>query len=165
MLSEKTRKEILDFIHLTFPDTFVVALDFKQGKQSLLAIKVDTDSGISLEYCTKISRAVGYWLEDKPWMDMSYRLEVSSPGIGYPLQLKRQYPQNIGRFLRVKMKDGKQHEGKLLEVKEDSIVLEPNSGSPKGKKNKNKPKPKEEAPQLIRIGFEEIKESKVVIYF
>ena len=129
---------------------------------SSLFVRVDTDNGISLSECTKLSRKVGFVLEEVRELDFPYRLEVSSPGVGFPLKLHRQYIQNIGRHLSVINHGGHELQGKLLAVEEESITLEP-FAEHKGKNKSAKPKPLVDEPK--QIPFSEIKESKVIIIF
>jgi ribosome maturation factor RimP len=51
-------------------------------------------------------------------------LEVTTPGVDQPLKLHRQYKKNIGREVKVQLKDKKIERGKLVEVTEESIYLE-----------------------------------------
>ncbi|MEM9984796.1 MAG: hypothetical protein AAF804_06845, partial [Bacteroidota bacterium] len=149
---------VLDSIQEVAPEAYLVDLHLRKSRRSTLSIKVDTDHGISLELCSQISRKVGYALEDDPKMDFPYVLEVSSPGIGTPLRLKRQYRKEVGRHLQVLLENGETFRGRLDEATEDNITLALLSESPK-KKGKAK---KEEALNRV-FSFEEIKEAKVII--
>ena len=99
MLADEVKETIVAVIEQTEPDVFIVDMSLNRGKANTLHIRVDTDNGISLAQCTQISRADGRELEEMPEMDFPYRLEVSSPGVGFPLKLHRQYVQNKGRHL------------------------------------------------------------------
>ncbi|MEL7341705.1 MAG: ribosome assembly cofactor RimP, partial [Bacteroidota bacterium] len=125
MLSEAVLHRIETTIAEVNPEAFVVDISFKKGKKSTLYVRVDTDKGISLSECTDISRALGQQLEEEKELDIAYRLEVSSPGVGFPLKLHRQYVQNLGRHLSVINHGGHEIQGKLLEVEEKSILIEP----------------------------------------
>ena len=163
MLSDSIRESIIQTIEETNPDVFLVDLNFKRGTKGVLSIKVDTDKGISLSECSKISRAVGNMLEENELIKISYRLEVSSPGIGSPLKLHRQYKQNVGRHLKVIKEDLTEVKGKLIEVEEATILLEPVL-SKKKKGGKKKKKEESDSPNSeIIINFNEIKEAKVII--
>jgi len=113
------------------PELFLV--EVKMLPNNKLIIHVDGDEGISIQDCVAISRHVGFHLEEENVIEQAYNLEVSSPGVGEPLRLNRQYVKNIGRTLSIKFKDGLKKEGKLLEVTEDNLVLE-ESVKEKGKK-------------------------------
>jgi ribosome maturation factor RimP len=53
-----------------------------------------------------VSRHVGFHLEEENVIETAYNLEVSSPGIDFPLSSPRQYAKNVGRTLGIKMADG-----------------------------------------------------------
>jgi ribosome maturation factor RimP len=163
MVNEELYRQIEDVIRETNPDAYLTDIQLARGKHNVLSLRVNTDEGISLKECAKISRAVGKWLDTGEILDFSFNLEVSSPGVGEPLKLLRQYPQNIGRGLRVILKDGKELEGVLSLVEADYIELNP--PVTKGKKKKKKKKEETEMPEIRRVPFEEIKESKVIISF
>ena len=60
--------------------------------------------------------------EDKRFGE-SYILDVSSPGVGSPLKLSRQYRNNVGRTIAVKTAEAKL-EGILKEAEEEDCTLE-----------------------------------------
>ncbi|WP_199139971.1 ribosome assembly cofactor RimP [Pedobacter sp. ASV12] len=135
------------------PELFLV--EVKMLPNNKLIIHVDGDEGINIQDCAAISRHVGFHLEEENAIEKAYNLEVSSPGVGEPLQLKRQYHKNIGRELGIKLADGTKKEGKLLEVGENAIVIE------------EKVKEKGKKAQLVEtsVEFENITETKVLISF
>ena len=104
------------------PGIFLV--DVKMLPNHKLIILVDGDAGIGVGDCAKISRYVGFKLEEDNVIEEAYNLEVSSPGIDTPLTLVRQYQKNIGRDLSIKMADGTKKEGKLLTVDNDNIIID-----------------------------------------
>ncbi|MCB0835481.1 MAG: ribosome assembly cofactor RimP [Bacteroidetes bacterium] len=163
MLSDSTRESILKIIEDTNPEAFIVEIVFKRGKTGVLSIKLDTDKGISLAECTEISRKVGRMLEEEDSINSNYRLEVSSPGVGSPLILYRQYQKNVGRYLQVMKDDLSEVKGKLLEVDEATILLERVLSNKKNKKKKKDVQQEIPEEREIRVNFNEIKEAKVII--
>ena len=135
------------------PELFLVSI--KMLPNNKLIIHVDGDEGISIQDCAAISRHVGFHLEEENTIDKAYNLEVSSPGVGEPLQLNRQYHKNIGRDLSVKLNDGTIKEGKLISLTDDAIEIE------------EKVKEKGKKVQLVnaQIEFNNIVETKVLISF
>ncbi|MDQ7949193.1 MAG: ribosome assembly cofactor RimP [Pedobacter sp.] len=135
------------------PELFLV--DVKMLPNGKLIIQVDGDEGISIQDCAAISRHVGFHLEEENVIDRAYNLEVSSPGVGEPLQLNRQYQKNIGREVSVKLTDGTKKEGELLSTDEDAILIA------------EKIKEKGKKAQLVEtpIAFNQITETKVLISF
>ena len=135
------------------PDLFLV--DVKMHLNRKLIILVDGDNGIAVGDCAAISRHVGYHLEQEEAIEEAYNLEVSSPGIDFPLSMKRQYDKNIGRSIAVKLTDATIREGKLINVTEDGVTIE--------EKVKEKGKKLEMIESLIL--FTDIIETKVLISF
>ncbi|MEO8795950.1 MAG: ribosome assembly cofactor RimP [Daejeonella sp.] len=135
------------------PELFIV--DVKMHSSGLLTILIDGDHGIGIQDCAMISRHVGFHLEEENTIEQAYHLEVSSPGIDFPLKSERQYNKNINRTVNVKMVDGTNKEGKLLQVDDKGITVEENIKE-KGKKA-----------QLVEnfIPFDQIAETKVLISF
>jgi ribosome maturation factor RimP len=149
---------------LLFDDIFLVEIKVKPTNN--IKIFLDADSGLGIEKCIKINRALYKVMEEMGiYPDGDFSLEVSSPGIDEPLKLHRQYVKNIGRDLSVEIfnynspddaakKEGIKKSGKLIEVNEENILIEYAQG--KGKKASTK---KETIP------FAEIKQAKVLIKF
>ncbi|RYE18587.1 MAG: ribosome assembly cofactor RimP [Sphingobacteriaceae bacterium] len=104
------------------PELFLV--DIKMHTNGNLIVLVDGDQGIGIQDCAAISRHVGFHLEENNVIEQAYNLEVSSPGIDFPLKSVRQFQKNIGRNLHLKLTDGSEKEGKLLAADEEGITLE-----------------------------------------
>ena len=135
------------------PELFLV--EVKMLPNNKLIIHVDGDEGISIQDCAAISRHVGFHLEEENVLEKAYNLEVSSPGVGEPLKLTRQYTKNIGREVSVRLANGDKIEGELLSVDEGAIVIEAKVKE-KGKKAKLVETP---------IELNNIVETKVLISF
>jgi ribosome maturation factor RimP len=153
MQVEKRVKELVEEKIADRPELFLV--DIKMLPNNKLIIHVDGDEGINIQDCAAISRHVGFHLEEENVLEKAYNLEVSSPGIGEPLKLKRQYDKNIGREVSVKLEGGDVKEGKLLNVTENGITIEA----------KVKEKGKKAELAETSIDFNNITETKVLISF
>jgi ribosome maturation factor RimP len=106
---------------------FIVELQLRGERTSkVVELFVDTDTGITLEACSLISREFSAALDTADSIPGRYRLDVSSPGTEKPLKLKRQYNRNIGHKAKVVTEINGEKistEGTLEEVKENSIIL------------------------------------------
>lgn len=112
-------------------DIFLVSIRVKPVNN--IKIFLDADSGLSIDKCIKINRALYKVIEEKGlYPDGNFSLEVSSPGLGEPLILHRQYEKNVGRMVEVTLTEGLKKEGVLQSVTEAHIVIERSEG--KGKK-------------------------------
>ena len=150
---EKRVKELVEEKIADKPNLFIV--DIKMHPNGKLIILLDGDNGIGIDECAQVSRHVGFHLEEENVIETAYNLEVSSPGIDYPLSSPRQYAKNVGRSLGIKMKDGAKREGTLTGLTEDAITIE------------EKVKEKGKKAQVIEsvIPMDQITETKVLISF
>lgn len=138
---------------LLVDDIFLV--DMKIKPTNNFKIYLDADSGLGIEKCIKINRALYKIMEEMAiYPEGDFSLEVSSPGLGEPLKLMRQYVKNIGRDVEVTMNDTTEHEGKLLSADEEKIEIEFTEG--KGKKAEIK---------KLELPMADIKQTRVAIKF
>lgn len=114
---------------------YLVDLNLKgMGRSRVLEIFVDTDTGITVSECARISRQISDALDQVDPIPGSYRLEVSSPGVGVPFKVKRQYVTNLGRYVKIKYKtesseDIKETAGVLSKASDDVVEIELDDGS------------------------------------
>jgi ribosome maturation factor RimP len=97
----------------------------------VLQVFVDTETGITHDKCTTISRTLSETISRTNLIPGSYRLEVSSPGADRPLKYSWQYGKHIGRPFRVKRQTASGTatvEGTLSSADESEITLD-NGGS------------------------------------
>lgn len=155
MSLRNTIEEIVEK-HLPDEEHFIVEVQLvENASKPQLKILIDADRGVSIDTCAFISRQVGEEIEAKELLADAYVLEVSSPGVDYPLSSKRQYLKNVGRKLKVTLTDGKETEGELLSVGPSEIKLRV------VKKEKGKKATEEE----VEFTLEEIKKSIVLVSF
>ncbi len=67
-----------------------------------LRLTIDKSGGVTLDDCTRLSRALGHALDVEEPIDHRYTLEVSSPGLDRPLEDRRDFEQAVGRLTRIK---------------------------------------------------------------
>lgn len=142
--------------HLPDETHFVVDVQVTQkSSKTSVKILIDADQGLSIDTCALVSRSVSEEIEAKELISEAYILEVSSPGLDFPLNSKRQYIKNIGRSLKISLEDGKELQGELLAVDTFGIKL----------KVKVKEKGKKAEEQEFSLPFEQIKKSIVLVSF
>ncbi|MFC0185584.1 ribosome maturation factor RimP [Pseudarcicella hirudinis] len=136
---------------------FIVEVEVGQSKtRSNVTILLDSDIGITIEECAKISRKLGHEIEELNLIESAFNLEVSSPGIDQPLKFRRQYVKNIGRSVKIILKDGSEKKGSLDAVSDEGITIT--------EELKKKPKKGEEHGPL-EIPFSNIEQTKIQISF
>jgi len=129
-------------------DLFIGEVKVKSG--NIIYVFLDGDKGVAVEDCIAVSRHIESHL-DRDRED--FELHVSSFGVGQPLKLHRQYCNAVGRQFSIIMTDGTSHEGKLLQVQDNEIVIE--------KQGIKKKDPSTEE----KILFSEIKTAKIKVVF
>ncbi|PRY10411.1 ribosome maturation factor RimP [Pontibacter ummariensis] len=120
-----------------------------------VTVLADGENGISIDQCATISRRINKRIEEEFGPDMAYVLEVSSPGVDFPLTQPQQFKRHTGRNLKIKLQDGSEKTGKLEEVTDTGINLLEEIKQ-KGKKATYVP---------VQIPFGEIVKANVVISF
>ena len=132
---------------------FLVSIKIKPTNN--YKVYIDADSGLGIEKCTRINRALYRQIEETGLHpDGNFSLEVSSPGVEEPLKLLRQYKKNVGRSVEITLNDGMKKEGKLKEVAEGAVTIEQTEG--KGKKA---------VTADVAVNFSDIKQTTVLIKF
>lgn len=104
------------------PDLFLVDVVVTgANRRQKVMVLLDGDQGVTIDQCSKLSRKISAALEEKDLFEGAWSLEVSSPGVDFPLKYQRQYPKHVGRRLKVSQTDGKEIIGPLLEVTAEGI--------------------------------------------
>ena len=62
----------------------------------VLRVFIDKEEGVSIDDCVRVSRAMGDALDTEDPLPLSYRLEVSSPGVDRPLKGEKDYKRFAG---------------------------------------------------------------------
>ncbi|UHG90194.1 ribosome maturation factor RimP [Spirosoma oryzicola] len=140
----------------------------RQGGRIKVTILLDSDAGITIDECADISRRLGLQMDESNFFgEAPFTLEVSSPGVDFPLTFPRQYIRNIGRNLAVLLTNGTTYKGKLESADDTGIVLiiEPEK-KPKSKKKKEANLTVETPVSgPVSVPFEQIKKAVVEISF
>ena len=64
---------------------------------------IDKEGGITVDDCEVISRLLGEWLDKEDFIEDSYILEVSSPGLGRPLKKEKDFARSIGKDVEIRL--------------------------------------------------------------
>lgn len=99
------------------------------GKRRLLRIVVDGDGpegvGPLLDDIASASHAISAALDESPATGaQAYTLEVSSRGVGRPLELARHWRRNVTRLVEVSTTAGEKITGRILSVSDDAVLLD-----------------------------------------
>ena len=103
-------------------------------RNTVIQVFADNEKGITLGECELLTRKIQDEIDMDDSFSTNYRLDVSSPGIGHPLNYDFEFKKNIGRTLAVTETAGEQkkyYEGVLQESDEHSITLLTDKGEKK----------------------------------
>lgn len=99
----------------------------KENGENYLRIYIDSEDGINLDDCEKVSREVSEMLDIEDPISDSYYLEVSSPGIERELHTDAHLEKHIDSSVTVKLNsvfNGKKKlEGTLKSFTDEDITL------------------------------------------
>ncbi len=107
---------------------FVGAELVGQGKESILRVYIDTDAGVLVGDCTKVSHQISGVLDVEDPISGQYNLEVSSPGIERPLFTLEHFERFKGKVVKLELRQAtlegqRKFTGDVLEVNGDVIHL------------------------------------------
>lgn len=141
--------------HLNDPAHFVVDVILSKHKPYKVTVILDGDHGITIDDCSLLSRALSEDLDNVDLIKDNYTLEVGTPGLDQPLKLKRQFAKNVGRELKVHLKDKTIMQGRLKETDDEKLTLE----------MEVKEKGKKKELTQTEIPFSEIEKAIVMVSF
>lgn len=93
-----------------------------------LRVYVDKEGGITVDDCEIVSRALSDKLDANDFIEDSYILEVSSPGLGRPLKKEKDFVRSIGKEVDIHLYKSidrqKEFTGVLKSYSDTEIVLQ-----------------------------------------
>ena len=99
----------------------------KEGKDFFLRIYIDSEKGIDLDDCEKVSNSITELLDKEDYIKEQYFLEVSSPGVERILRKEKHLKDNLEAEVQIKLFkpfDGqKQYKGILKDFNNDYITI------------------------------------------
>ena len=100
----------------------------KEAGTWYLRAYIDKEGGIAVDDCEVISRRLSDWLDKEDFIDDSYILEVSSPGLGRPLKKDRDFERSMGEEVEIRtyrmIDRTKEFRGILKAYDKDSVTIE-----------------------------------------
>ncbi len=136
---------------------FIVSLSISPS--SVIHVELDKYEGnVSVDDCIRVSRNVEHNLDRE---EQDFELSVSSAGLDKGLRVFPQYKKNIGRNVKVKLKEGEgKIEGKMIDATPEQIVVQTER-----KERIEGKKKKETIIEDHVLKMEDIRETKIVISF
>lgn len=75
----------------------------KEGSDYYLRAYIDKEGGVNIDDCENVSRALSDALDEHDFIEESYILEVSSPGLGRALKKDKHLEKSIGMEVELKL--------------------------------------------------------------
>jgi len=133
MVDHTNTKHLAEIIQpiVEFHGADLIDIEYAGNPRSqVLRVFVNTDTGIRLEQCERISRDISDILDQKNLIPNRYRLEVSSPGLDRPLKTTKDFKRHLGRkvAIRYSLAQGemKSITGVVEHVDETSVTIATN---------------------------------------
>ena len=99
----------------------------REGSNWFLRAYVDKEGGFSVNDCEKVSREFSDLLDKEDFIEESYILEISSPGLGRPLKKDKDFERSLGEEVEVKLykalEGQKEFSGTLEAYDADTVTL------------------------------------------
>lgn len=100
----------------------------KEGGTWYLRTYIDKEGGISIDDCEKVSRRLSDILDEKDYIDDTYIMEVSSPGLGRPLKKEKDFKRSLGKEVDIRtyrmIDKQKEFNGILKDYDKDTVTIE-----------------------------------------
>ena len=74
----------------------------KEAGTWYLRAYIDKEGGFTVDDCEMVSRRLSDWLDKEDFIDDSYILEVSSPGLGRPLKKEKDFKRSLGKLVEIR---------------------------------------------------------------
>lgn len=104
----------------------------KEAGSWYLRAYIDKEGGITVDDCETISRILSDWLDKEDFIEDSYILEVSSPGLGRPLKKEKDFLRSVGKDVEVRLyrpvDRQKEFTGRLVSFTADTVTIAPEDG-------------------------------------
>lgn len=104
----------------------------KEAGTWYLRAYIDKEGGIAVDDCEVISRILSDWLDQTDFIEDSYILEVSSPGLGRPLKKECDFERSLGEEVEIRLykAQNKQKEftGILKAYDKETVTIETAEG-------------------------------------
>ena len=120
--------------HLKGRDTEIIDVIYRREQQGMvLRVLADTPEGITVDECEELNNFLSEALDKEDVIEDRYILEVASPGLDRPMKTDRDFERAMGKMLDVttyeRVDDKKAHEGALIGMDKENIVIESNGVS------------------------------------
>ena len=105
----------------------------KEAGNWYLRAYIDKEGGITVDDCEVISRMLSDWLDREDFIQDSYIMEVSSPGLGRPLKKDKDFERSLGKEVEIRLfkarNKQKEFTGLLKSYDKEHVTIELEDGA------------------------------------
>ena len=127
--TEELITPILDRMNFELVDVEYV----KEGGTWYLRAYIDKEGGITVNDCEAVAREMNEILDREDFVEDSYVLEVSSPGLGRPLKKEKDYIRSMGKEVEIRtyraINREKEFYGILSAYDENTVTIKTEDGT------------------------------------
>lgn len=107
---------------------FLIDINFSGQKGTkIIEVFIDSEEIVTIANCASLSRSINERIEQANFLQSSYRLDVSTPGVDRPLKFLKQYKKHIGRKFEIAFSDDnstiRTETGSLLRIEDDYLFF------------------------------------------
>lgn len=105
----------------------------KEAGNWYLRAYIDKEGGITVDDCEMVSRRFSDWLDQEDFIEDSYIMEVSSPGLGRPLKKDKDFERSLGEEVEIRLykprNKQKEFTGILKAYDKNTVTIETEDGA------------------------------------
>ena len=128
MQKKDIEQEIKNIVAVEGAELIEFSMFFPQGKKTLRCLVDCIGGGITVDLCAKINKKICSFLEETNILGEDFSVETNSPGLDRKLKnssdFQRIKKREVSLWLNESVIDKTYLEGKVLEVKEGSLVID-----------------------------------------
>ena len=111
----------------------LIKLHYIPGRNGKLLLYIDSENGINVDHCEKVSKVISELLDEHDPIEHAYSLEVSSPGLDRPLVKAKHFIRFQGSAVKVKtiepVEGSRNFHGIMIRADQEGIKLQKEDGS------------------------------------
>ena len=105
----------------------------KEAGSYILRLYLEKESGVTIDDCVTVSRALSDLLDEADFIPDAYTLEVQSLGLGRALKKDKDFRRNIGRIVEIRLykpleKGERELTGILKDFDQKTVIIETEEG-------------------------------------
>ena len=106
----------------------------KEAGNWYLRAYIDKEGGFTVDDCETVSRRLSDWLDKEDFIEDSYIMEISSPGLDRPLKKEKDFARSIGKLVEIRtyrpIEKQKEFCGELTAYDNNSVTID-EEGTPR----------------------------------